>query len=279
MFYNQLPLLLNLSHALGHEVKEGELAGAAAELVDEAASKVGTEDTSEVGVGDASNQGVKTNLLKEKTGESILEDRSADLLVVPEVGVLEFLVEVGDGNGELVREDRSGSSGLLMLAPDSLELKTGVLLNLELNLLDVVLVELRSLTVGVVAHVLDEALVVERQRGKDLKRGGGHTTLVGRGILVQNATSGLKSELSVLSDEEVGTLNEVGDDGLAILDEAVDRDKVNGGRAATARNKDIDGTSVAEVEGVTEGSTVVDNLATGESDVDIVTQNSVTLGR
>lgn len=139
-----------------------------------------------------------------------------------------------------------------MLAPDGLELETGVLLNLELHLLDVVLVELRSLAVGVVAHVLDEALVVERQRGKDLKGGGSHTTLVGRGILVQNAASGLEAELGLLGDEEVGTLNEVGDDGLAILDEAVDRDKVNGGRATTTRDEDVDGAGVTEVEGVTE---------------------------
>jgi hypothetical protein len=279
MFHNQLSLLLNLSHALGHEVKEGKLAGAAAELVNETAGKVGTEDTSEVGVGDASNQGVKTNLLEEKTGKGILEDRSADLLVIPEVRVLELLVEVGDGDGELVGEDRSGSSCLLMLAPDGLELETGVLLNLELHLLDVVLVELRSLAIGIVAHVLDEALVIERQRGKDLERRGSHTTLVGRGILVQNATSGLETELGVLGDEEVGTLNEVGDDGLAILDKAVDRDEVNGSRATTTRDEDVDGTGVTEVEGVTEGSTVVNNLTTGESDVGIVAENSVALSR
>lgn len=84
---------------LNLQVKESELAGAAAELVDETAGKVRTEDTSEVGVGDASDESVEANLLEEKTGKGILKDRSADLLVVPEVGVLELLVEVGDGDG------------------------------------------------------------------------------------------------------------------------------------------------------------------------------------
>ncbi|KAI6776719.1 hypothetical protein HG530_000664 [Fusarium avenaceum] len=211
----------------------GKLAGAAAELVDESAGEVGTENASEVGVGNAGDQSVETNLLEQETGKGVLQNRSADLLIVPKIGVLELLIKVGDGNRELVGENRSGGTGLLMLAPDSLKLKTSVVLNLELHLLDVVV----------------------------------------------DAASRLETELSLLGNEEVGSLNEVRDDTLAVLDEAIDRDKVNGGRTTTTRNEAVNAASIAKVEGVTEGSTVVDNLASGQSNVDIVAQDSVTFRR
>lgn len=49
---NSKSLQLKLSHALGHEVEEGELAGLVAVLVHEAAGQVAAEDGTEVVLGD-----------------------------------------------------------------------------------------------------------------------------------------------------------------------------------------------------------------------------------
>jgi hypothetical protein len=46
---------LDLGQALGHKVKEGELAGLVAIFVDEATGQVGTEDGAEVVLGDLEN--------------------------------------------------------------------------------------------------------------------------------------------------------------------------------------------------------------------------------
>ena len=266
------------SHALRHEVKEGKLAGFSSVLVNESTGQVATKDGSQVAVWDTRHNGLEANLVQQELGQGILEDSVADGLVGPEVGVLEVLVQVGDGKRELVRQDGARLASLLVFAPDGLELEAGVVLDLGLDLLDVGLVEGRGLSgLGVDAHVLDEAGIVKGQRSKDFQRGGSDTTLVGGGILVEDTASSLEAELGVLGNEQVGTLNNVRDGGLAILDQAVDGDQVNGFRTTTAGNEGVGHASVTEMVGVTERSSVDNDLAVRKSDVVVLNQDAETV--
>lgn len=260
------------------QVEEGKLAGLNAVLVDEAAGKVAAKDGAQVALRHARDDGLETNLLQQQLRKSILENTVADSVVGPQIRLLELLVELSDGNRELVRQDRAGLASLLVLAPDGLKLEASVLADLGLDFADVVLVELgRLASLGVHAHVLLEALIVKRQRSQDLQGRGGDTTLVGRSVLVEDATRSLKAELSILSNEQVGTLNNVGDGGLAILDQAVNRDQINGLGTTTARHESVGHASVTEMVGVAEDSAVGDDLAGRERHVAVFAENAVTV--
>lgn len=266
------------SHALRHEVKEGKLAGLSSVLVNESTGQVATKDGSQVAVRDTRDNGLEANLVQQELGQGILEDSEPDRLVGPEVRVLEVLVQVGDGKRELVRQDGARLASLLVFTPDGLELEAGVVLNLGLDLLHVGLVESRSLSsLGVDAHVFDEAGIVKGQRSKDFQRRGSDTTLVGGGILVKDTSSSFEAELGVLGNEQVGTLNNVRDGRLAILDQAVDGDQVNGLRTTTTRNEGVGHASVAEMVSVTERGSVSNDLAVRKSDVVVLNQDAETV--
>nr|GFD56921.1 hypothetical protein [Tanacetum cinerariifolium] len=89
--------------------------------------------------------------------------RVAEGNVVPEIGVLQLFVKLGDGVGQGVGQDRARLSGGLVLAPDGLEFQACVVLDDLLNAGDVLVVEVWCHAVGVDAHVLDEGLIVERE--------------------------------------------------------------------------------------------------------------------
>ena len=177
---------------------------------------------------------------KKQTGQSIAENRATEGNIVPELGLLQLLVQLRDGHTETVTQYTAQHTGLLVFAPDSLELESGVLLDDLLHCLDVGLVELGDGAVLANAHVLDELRVVKGQRGENLERGGSHTTLVGGGVLEQDAAGLLEAQLGVLGDEQVGAFDDVRNDALVVLDELADGGQVDGLGAATAGHEDVE---------------------------------------
>lgn len=194
---------------------------------------------------------------------------------MPQLRVLQLLIQLRDRDTERITEDRAGDGRLGVLAPDSLELETRIALDDLLHLGDVCLVESRGLAVSANAHVLEETRVVEGEGGEDLEGGGGHAALVGGGVFEEDAAGGFEAELGVLGDEEVGALDDVGDEGLAVLDQLVAAHQVDGLGAAAAGDEDVGQAGVAQVEGVAEGHAVGDHLAGGEGDVGLVEEDAV----
>lgn len=148
-----------------------------------------------------------------------------------------------------------------MLAPDGFEFEGCVLLDHLLDVLDVGFVERRHCAVLADTHVLDECLVVKGQGSQDLEGRAGDTALVGRGILEENAAGLLQAEFAVLGDEEIGALDHVGDNGLAILDELANAGEVDGLGPSTAGHEDVVRRVRAQVERVAEDHAIVDDLA------------------
>jgi hypothetical protein len=153
---------------LRHKVKERELARAGSVLVNEPGSEVRSENSLEVVLGHTLQDRVEANLIDQEARQRIVEHTGSQWHVMPQIRLLELFIKVSDGRGELIRQDRARLVRLLVLAPDGFELQSSVVLDGRLNGLDVFLVELRELAV-VHTHVLDEALLVESQRGKDLE--------------------------------------------------------------------------------------------------------------
>lgn len=131
---------------------------------------------------------------------------------MPQLRVLQLLVQLRDGDTESVREHRAGNASLGVLAPDGLEFQARIALDDFLHLGDVGLVECGSLAVGADAHVLEESGVIEGEGGEDLEGGRGHAALVGRGVLEEDAAGSFEAEFGVLGDEEVGALDDVRDE-------------------------------------------------------------------
>lgn len=271
-------LSLQCLQLLAHKVKEGKLSRAASVFIYEATGEVAAKDALEVVLGHALEQSIQSNLLNKEIGERILEHTVAEGNVVPQISLLELLVEIGDGERELVREDGARLAGLLVFAPDGLKLESRIVLDGLLNRLDVLLVKLGDHTVAN-AHVLDKAFVVKGEGSEDLHGRAGDTTLVGAGVLEQNRTGLLETKLGVLGEEEIGTLDNVRDDGLAVLDEVVDIAKVNRLGATTARNQSVALDIGANVESVPEAHAVGDDVAVGKGDISILHKDAVTFRR
>jgi hypothetical protein len=114
--------------------------------------------------------GVQTNLVQEKIGKGIAQDRAAELYIIPQVRLLQLLIQLRNGNAESITQHAAQKASLLMLAPDRLKFQCGVGLDDLLHLLDVVAVELWYSAVFSDAHVLDKLLVVKRERGQNFQR-------------------------------------------------------------------------------------------------------------
>jgi len=102
-----------------------------------------------------------------------------------------------------------------VLLPDAVELGTGVFPDLGLDILDVVLVERAWFSI-LEDHQVDVFLGGECEAGEDFERGGGNTTLIGARILEDDDFAFLKIETRLLSQEEVGALDDVFEMWLAI---------------------------------------------------------------
>ena len=202
----------------------------------------------------------------------------AQIDLVPELRALEFLVKFGDGNAELVAKQASRDASLLVLSPDGFKLQSRVPLDGLLNLADVVNVELWLGTVRANTHVLRKALVIEGQGRKDLQRRRRDTALVDGGVLEQDAAGLFQPQLAVLGEEQVGTLDDVRNQRLAISDEAGDVVQVKRLGASAAGDEDVE-LARTQMESVAERGAVVDNLSCGKGHVRLVHEHAITLGR
>lgn len=218
---------------------------------------------------------VQANLLQQQLRQGIVKNAAAQLDVVPQLGGLQLLVHARNGQTEAVGENAPALTGGLALAPQSLELKTRVVLDGLLDLADVGLVELGDGAVVLDAHVFDEAGLVEGERGEDFERGRSDAALVGGGVFEDDGAGFLEAELGFLGDEEVGAFDDIGDVGLAVGDELGGGGEVDALRAATAGNEHVELLLVAQVEGVAESGAVVDDLARGELDVVLLNEHAV----
>ena len=95
-----------------------------------------------------------------------------------------------------------------MLLPNAVELGSGIFLDLGLDVLDVALVERAGFAV-LEDHQVNVFLSGECEAGEDFQRGRGNATLVGARILEEDDFAFLEIETRLLSQEEVGALNDI----------------------------------------------------------------------
>lgn len=126
-------------------------------------------------------------------------------------------------------------------------------------------------------HVLNVLFVVETHTGEDLEGRRGDTTLVGARVLVKDNTSLLKPESSLLGEEQVGAFDDVLEMGLAVgVDELGNVGNVDGFGTTTTGNKEVG--LDAEVEVVSEFSTIGDDFTAWQLVVLVLDKNLVSLG-
>ena len=216
-----------------------------------------------------------------------------------EVRVDDELAHLDDAAGELVGDERHEAAlgALLALVPEALELLLGVAAEDLDNLLNVLLVHLRDGAVGADAHVVGVLGIGHAHAGEDLKRGASNASLVGGGVLDEDDADALEGDAGIVGDEQVSALNNVLEaelvgasqvTNLALdhrlagralhRDELMDIVKADGGRAAAARDEDVSDGELAEVEGVTEGLTVLHEGAVGEGAVLVGNSDEEALG-
>lgn len=276
-------LLQNLSRGLlglsklGEEVEEVDRGSLQSRAVDVVGGDPRRPSGTEVVFRQTLEEGVEADLVDQRLGEGAGKHIPPALDIVVQVRVFQLVLQLVEGSGELVR-DLGAHLGALVERPvlgNAVVFCCCVLADLLLDVLGVRLVEGGGLAVCE-DHVVDVLLVLERQTGKHLERRRGDSTLVGRRVLVEHHALLLEEETGLLGEEEVGTLDNVLEVGLALgIDETRDIRDVDGFGTTTTGDKEV--ALDAEVEAVTELGAVGDNLARWELLVLSVDEDLVSL--
>lgn len=136
------------------------MTGVGAIGVDKAGSHLSSESRAGVGLGDALDQLGETDLLEKGKREDLAEHSGTELLVGEEIGGLELLGKLVECGTELGRDGGSRLASFDVLAPDGIELSTGVAANDGLDIADVGEVEVGGLAI-LEEHRLDVLGVLE----------------------------------------------------------------------------------------------------------------------
>lgn len=102
-----------------------------------------------------------------------------------------------------------------MFAPEALELRGSVFGNLGLDILDVALVKFGGLAI-LEDHKVGVFFCGEGKTSEDFEGRAGDTTLVGARVLEQDHLALLEMETGLLGEEQVGSLHDVLEVGLAL---------------------------------------------------------------
>lgn len=120
---------------------------------------------------------VNADLLNQRLRDSPCEDMLPHGEVIVEIRALQFRLQVVQRARKFIRDEstRLGTCRPGMLLPDARELRSRILCNLALNVLDVALVERRRDPI-LEDHQVDVFLSRERKTGEHFQRGAGDTT-------------------------------------------------------------------------------------------------------
>merc|ERR1711866_32328 len=104
LIHRSIYLCSGLVQSLGHKVKERELARVAAVLVHEATRQVTAKDGPQIILRHPSKNGLKADLVQQQLRKRITQHRPAKLHVVPQFGLLQLFIQLGDGQTESVTQ-------------------------------------------------------------------------------------------------------------------------------------------------------------------------------
>ena len=102
--------------------------------INEPTCQITSENSLQIGHGDAFQNQIQPNLFQQRLGKSFHHNGLSEGNVIPERGLLEFLVQFDDFEGEFIGEDATWFECASVLAPDCFEFEAGVLFD---DLLDV----------------------------------------------------------------------------------------------------------------------------------------------
>jgi hypothetical protein len=97
------------------QVKESELTRCATKLVNEPRREIRAKDSTKVIIRNTFDDKIKTNFLEQKLRKGVLKNRTTKCIILPEISLLEFLVELGNGDTESIGEGATWNLGGLVL--------------------------------------------------------------------------------------------------------------------------------------------------------------------